>query len=52
VSANPPTKKAEQLPARGMNRAKGRDPTGLYARASGTASANGGWFSNYVRHQK
>jgi len=44
------TKKAEPPPTRDVNPVKGRGPTGLYARDSGTASANGGWVNCWVLH--
>jgi len=44
------TKKAEPPPTRDVNPVKVRGPTGLYARDSGTDSANGGWLRRLVRH--
>ena len=42
-------KKTEPPPTRGVNPVKVRGPTGLYARDSGTDSANGGWLRRLVR---
>ena len=46
------TKKAEPPPTRDVNPVKVRGPTGLYARDSGTESANGGWLRRLVRHRR